>query len=781
MFDYFNVRVYDDEKTNLLKHWDNTFKYISQAKNDGSKVLVHCKMGVSRSASVVIAYAMKAYGWTFNEALDHVKTNRNCIKPNKNFLTQLETYQGMLLAMKNKEKLQRSKSDTNLRSVKDARLLPGSEPTPLIQAFNAAAKKLNVTAFQNRIMNCINRPKSWSPDSVESAVLLPKQHSQSLENIPPERIKSKNNVRLPCKNGQNYSVSQNQVFHLEENNSLQQYLSSVKLIVNELESNQKRRFGTKKMNKDQWDPGEKISPETMRRNLASENRQTTCDKTSTPFGSKQQQQQQKQNYNNESPFSSLRRSESTKSKNCETGTHHEKFSPVMKSKSLESSPNAVTTASTPAINALPITINKPIVSPNNRNSAPDDSRSTARIPFPGWTRRCSSYNPTINSSSRSASSSSNSSSSSNVSLSGMSADLISDLFKSGSKNVKNLRNAYSLREKNVSNVNQLHSTKATELVVPSIKVEKRNMTSDSDSESSFVNMTIARFTDQFSKDFMQRIKKRCKSDETLYDSDIMSTVNKRLSSSSPSEYSADKTFLARPTFTWSNRMATTKNSNNIKMKRIKNRLLCRTVENLKLNFESKETESSGFAKEPKRGKSLPSSPIASTYNNIMTNTITSTTTNTNTIEPTLKLNYDKLGCEEISVKGLVDKYEVTKKKSGSSANAFTTTTNTSPIFANLNACLKRTQHHHHHYHHQQQRQQQQHQQKHQQQFQSNEKSTLNANIIHPKPPPIPNSPIVTTRTANNNILLPKRMQQENSQSFARLKQHFDSASAYNTM
>lgn len=129
MFDYFNVRVYDDEKTNLLKHWDNTFRYISQAKNDGSKVLVHCKMGVSRSASVVIAYAMKAYDWTFSEALDHVKTQRNCIKPNKNFLTQLETYQGMLLAMKNKDKLQRSKSDTNLRSAKDARSLAGSEPT----------------------------------------------------------------------------------------------------------------------------------------------------------------------------------------------------------------------------------------------------------------------------------------------------------------------------------------------------------------------------------------------------------------------------------------------------------------------------------------------------------------------------------------------------------------------------------------------------------------------------------------------------------------------------
>lgn len=32
MFDYLNVRVYDDEKTDLLKHWDDTYKYITRAR-----------------------------------------------------------------------------------------------------------------------------------------------------------------------------------------------------------------------------------------------------------------------------------------------------------------------------------------------------------------------------------------------------------------------------------------------------------------------------------------------------------------------------------------------------------------------------------------------------------------------------------------------------------------------------------------------------------------------------------------------------------------------------
>lgn len=53
-------------------------------------------MGISRSASVVIAYVMKAYDWNLERALEFVKTKRGCIKPNSGFLKQLEIYQGIL-------------------------------------------------------------------------------------------------------------------------------------------------------------------------------------------------------------------------------------------------------------------------------------------------------------------------------------------------------------------------------------------------------------------------------------------------------------------------------------------------------------------------------------------------------------------------------------------------------------------------------------------------------------------------------------------------------------
>ena len=53
-FDYYNVRVCDDDSTEMLKHWDKTYRYIWKAMEEGSKVLVHCKMGIRSVASAAV-------------------------------------------------------------------------------------------------------------------------------------------------------------------------------------------------------------------------------------------------------------------------------------------------------------------------------------------------------------------------------------------------------------------------------------------------------------------------------------------------------------------------------------------------------------------------------------------------------------------------------------------------------------------------------------------------------------------------------------------------------
>lgn len=284
-FDYLNIRVYDDEKTDLLKHWDDTFKYINKARQEGSKVLVHCKMGVSRSASVVIAYAMKAYNWDFKTALQHVKEKRSCIKPNTSFLSQLETYQGILDAMKNKEKLQRSKSETNLKSpgvvAKSERVLVGSEPTPLVQALENSGNVLESTLSGQDLRQMGARPKSWSPDNTDSTEEDSKTSplSVSLENLNKNELtlrlkKSSVNVKehvlLPCDNGESYSVSPNHIVHLpnEQNSSLVKErvseLEARKLEKKKLVLNLPTQFESGGLVKNEiWDPGEEAVSESI--------------------------------------------------------------------------------------------------------------------------------------------------------------------------------------------------------------------------------------------------------------------------------------------------------------------------------------------------------------------------------------------------------------------------------------------------------------------------------------------------------------------------------------
>ncbi|XP_023653180.2 protein phosphatase Slingshot homolog 3 isoform X1 [Paramormyrops kingsleyae] len=104
-FTYMNIRVYDVESTDLLSHWNNTYTFINKARQSGQAVLVHCKMGVSRSASTVMAFAMKQYQWPLDMALGHVRERRSIVKPNEGFMKQLHTYNGILSASQQRHNL----------------------------------------------------------------------------------------------------------------------------------------------------------------------------------------------------------------------------------------------------------------------------------------------------------------------------------------------------------------------------------------------------------------------------------------------------------------------------------------------------------------------------------------------------------------------------------------------------------------------------------------------------------------------------------------------------
>ena len=62
----------------------------------GKQVLVNCFAGVSRSATIVIAYLMYKNKWGVEDAISFVKSKRNIIYPNYGFVCQLFGLQDIL-------------------------------------------------------------------------------------------------------------------------------------------------------------------------------------------------------------------------------------------------------------------------------------------------------------------------------------------------------------------------------------------------------------------------------------------------------------------------------------------------------------------------------------------------------------------------------------------------------------------------------------------------------------------------------------------------------------
>ncbi|GLB34384.1 putative dual specificity phosphatase, catalytic domain [Lyophyllum shimeji] len=88
------IVVEDTEYDNILIHLPKACQFIQSALDRGGRVLVHCVMGVSRSATVVAAYLMKTWKMSRTAAVRWIKQRRAQVHPNYGFIKQLETFAG---------------------------------------------------------------------------------------------------------------------------------------------------------------------------------------------------------------------------------------------------------------------------------------------------------------------------------------------------------------------------------------------------------------------------------------------------------------------------------------------------------------------------------------------------------------------------------------------------------------------------------------------------------------------------------------------------------------
>ena len=85
-FTYSNIEIENDERENIVRFFYNCINYIEKSK----VCFVHCKVGQSLSAFIVISYVMYKFKLNYKKSYKYVKERKSCIIPNEGFILQLQ-------------------------------------------------------------------------------------------------------------------------------------------------------------------------------------------------------------------------------------------------------------------------------------------------------------------------------------------------------------------------------------------------------------------------------------------------------------------------------------------------------------------------------------------------------------------------------------------------------------------------------------------------------------------------------------------------------------------
>ena len=90
---YCHLNLSDSPSSDITKYFEQAFSFIELARKKKQKILIHCKLGISRSPAVLIGYLIKYMGYSTKLALDFLKSKRSQIHPNSGFISQLYSYE----------------------------------------------------------------------------------------------------------------------------------------------------------------------------------------------------------------------------------------------------------------------------------------------------------------------------------------------------------------------------------------------------------------------------------------------------------------------------------------------------------------------------------------------------------------------------------------------------------------------------------------------------------------------------------------------------------------
>jgi len=87
-----SLRFRDKSSQDISMSFFTAVEFIENTIEQGGSVLVHCWRGISRSATIVLAYLIWKFNWSFEESLAFLRKKRAEVCPNIGFSFQLSTW-----------------------------------------------------------------------------------------------------------------------------------------------------------------------------------------------------------------------------------------------------------------------------------------------------------------------------------------------------------------------------------------------------------------------------------------------------------------------------------------------------------------------------------------------------------------------------------------------------------------------------------------------------------------------------------------------------------------
>ena len=88
-----HLKVKDEETFDIFDYFEKGNAFINKVRSKGGVILIHCKFGISRSPTFVIAYLIKYFRFTVQTALIFLRKRRPQVKPNDGFIEFLNKYE----------------------------------------------------------------------------------------------------------------------------------------------------------------------------------------------------------------------------------------------------------------------------------------------------------------------------------------------------------------------------------------------------------------------------------------------------------------------------------------------------------------------------------------------------------------------------------------------------------------------------------------------------------------------------------------------------------------